>query len=68
MKVTGFAERRGDADVDARAVRGPDAQARAAASARDRGPGEREAGRGRPTKQERRVPSTGCWGGINAQR
>ena len=52
LKVTGFAERRGSAEIARVAVRGSDAAARAAA--RSRRPAARDAGAGRPTKRERR--------------
>ena len=53
LKVTGFAERRGDADAARAAVRGPDAAAGAAAE--PQACAAREPGAGRPTKQERRA-------------
>lgn len=54
MKVTGFAERRGDAE--AASVLFEDLTPKPdAAEPREAGPGEREAGAGRPTKQERRA-------------
>ena len=54
MKVTGFAERRGDAD--AARVLYEDLTPKPEPSAAPRpGIGERDAGSGRPTKQERRA-------------
>ena len=54
MKVTGFAERRGDAD--AASVLFEDLTPKPELSAlRDPGTGERDPGSGRPTKQERRA-------------
>jgi ribosome-associated heat shock protein Hsp15 len=53
MKVTGFAERRGDAD--AARVLYEDLTPKPAAAPADPVAGERDAGSGRPTKQERRA-------------
>jgi ribosome-associated heat shock protein Hsp15 len=53
MKVTGFAERRGDADA-ARLLY-EDLTPISLASAKEHVTGERDAGSGRPTKQERRA-------------
>jgi ribosome-associated heat shock protein Hsp15 len=54
MKVTGFAERRGDAE--AASVLFEDLAPKPdAATPREVGAGEREPGSGRPTKQERRA-------------
>ena len=54
MKVTGFAERRGDAE--AASVLFEDLTPKLELSAvRDPGTGERDPGTGRPTKQERRA-------------
>ena len=55
LKVTGFAERRGDARSGAPAVRGSHARAGTEAAATRRRSAVREPGSGRPTKQERRA-------------
>jgi ribosome-associated heat shock protein Hsp15 len=54
MKVTGFAERRGNADA-ARVLYEDLTPKPAAAGPSEPAAGERDAGSGRPTKQERRA-------------
>jgi len=54
MKVTGFAERRGDADA-ARVLYEDLTPKPDPSAAQPPGAGERDAGSGRPTKQERRA-------------
>ena len=54
MKVTGFAQRRGDADA-ARVLFEDLTPKPEPAGPAERGAGERDAGSGRPTKQERRA-------------
>jgi ribosome-associated heat shock protein Hsp15 len=53
LKVTGFAERRGDAE--AARLTAEDLTPAAPATAPQSAPAEREPGSGRPTKQERRA-------------
>ena len=58
MKVTGFAERRGDADAArllCQDISPIPERAAEAASASQASPAERDPGSGRPTKQERRA-------------
>ena len=55
MKVTGFAERRGDADAARVLYEDLTPKPEPSAAPRNRHVGERDAGSGRPTKQERRA-------------
>ena len=55
MKVTGFAERRGDADAARVLYEDLTQKPVPAAPAPEGAPGERDPGTGRPTKQERRA-------------
>jgi ribosome-associated heat shock protein Hsp15 len=55
MKVTGFAERRGDADAARVLYEDLTPKPEAGPAPADPAAGERDAGSGRPTKQERRA-------------